>query len=229
MPQSILILSGGLDSTVSAWIAKEQSQPVLALTFDYGQRAARKEQEAAGKTAKALGVVHRVLSLPWLRELTGTALVSSDKPLPSLKEEDLENLAKGRKSAAAVWVPNRNGLFLSIAACYAESLDAKILVTGFNAEEGITFPDNSAPFVRAADEFFWYATQKKVRVVSHTLAWNKAQIVRKAAELKIPFQDLWFCYEGGKAPCRRCESCLRAFRAFREAGIRDPWSSPHAD
>lgn len=223
MEKSILILSGGLDSTVSSWIAKENSEPVLALTFDYGQKAALKEQEAAKKTAGSLGVPHRILPLPWLAELTRTALVSSEKEIPRLKENELDDLEKGRKSAAAVWVPNRNGLFLNVAACYAEALDAEILVTGFNAEEGIAFPDNSAPFVRASDEFFWYSTQKKIRVVSPTLKWNKTEIARKAAELGVPLRDLWFCYEGGPAPCRRCESCLRAFRAFREAEIGDPW------
>jgi 7-cyano-7-deazaguanine synthase len=194
------------------------------LTFDYSQKASRKEQEAAQKIARSLGVAHRVLSLPWLAELTTTALVAPHRDLPKIKESELDDLSAARKSAEAVWVPNRNGLFLNIAACYAEALDAEVLVTGFNAEEGITFPDNSAPFVRAADEFFWYSTQKKIRVVSHTLNWNKAEIVRKAVELGVPLKDLWFCYEGGKTPCRRCESCLRAFRAFREAGIGNPWS-----
>lgn len=229
MEKSILILSGGLDSTVSSWIAKENSSPVLALTFDYGQKATLKEQEAAKKIARFLGVPHRILSLPWLAELTSTALVARDRNLPQPAEKDLDDPSQGNKTAKAVWVPNRNGLFLNVAACYAEALDAEILVTGFNAEEGITFPDNSVPFVRASDEFFWYSTQKKVRVVSPTLKWNKAEIARKAIKMGVPLKDLWFCYDGGKSPCRRCESCLRAFRAFRKAEIKDPWSKTDAN
>jgi 7-cyano-7-deazaguanine synthase len=223
--KSILILSGGLDSAVSAWMEHQETErrPVLALTFDYGQRASRKEQEAARKTAEHLKIAHRILSIPWLAELTTTSLVAHDTPLPHLQEKELDDLTKSKKSAAAVWVPNRNGIFLNIAAAYAEALGASTLITGFNAEEGVTFPDNSAPFVRAADEFFWYSTQNQVKVLSHTLKWNKADIARKAVELKIPLADLWFCYEGGDAPCGRCESCMRDFRAFREAGISNPW------
>lgn len=223
--KSILILSGGLDSTVSSWIAREESVPILALTFDYGQKASAREQEAAGKTAARLNVPHRILALPWLKELTNTALVSPKENLPKINVKDLDDPLRSRKSAEAVWVPNRNGVFLNISAAYAESLGAEILVTGFNAEEGITFPDNSAPFVRAADEFFWYSTQKKIRVVSFTLPWNKPKIAQKAKELGVPLQDLWFCYDGGRKPCRTCESCLRAFRAFREAEIEDPFAN----
>jgi 7-cyano-7-deazaguanine synthase len=220
-PKSILILSGGLDSTVSSWIAKSETDPVLALTFDYGQRAAEREIESARKTSERLKTPHRVIALPWLKELTATGLVNAAVRLPSLKERDLDDLDKGRKSAEAVWVPNRNGLFLNVAACFAESMGASVLVTGFNAEEGMTFPDNSAAFVRSADEFFWFSTMKKIRVTSYTLAWTKREIARRAKVLELKPRDVWFCYEGGPLPCRVCESCLRAFRAFREEGLGD--------
>ncbi len=217
--KSILILSGGLDSTVSGWIAKKETDPVLALTFDYGQRAAGREGEAAAKIAGHLKVPHRIIRFPWLAELTRTSLVDRGTELPHLQEKDLNDPAKGKESAAAVWVPNRNGLFLNVAACFAESLDATLLVTGFNAEEAATFHDNSAAFVETADRFFHYSTQKEVKVTSYTLNLTKVEIAKKARELGVPFQDLWFCYEGGDAPCRVCESCLRDFRAFREAGV----------
>lgn len=219
-PSSILILSGGLDSTVSSYIAARETRPLLALTFDYGQRAAVREKEASRRIADRLKVPHRVLILPWLAEITKTSLVDKNTSLPHPKEDELDDPAKGKAGAAAVWVPNRNGLFLNIAASYAESLGAEILVTGFNAEEGIAFPDNSAPFIQSANEFFWYSTQKKIRVVSPAISWNKVEIARKARSLGIPLNEIWFCYDGKKEPCRLCESCLRAFRAFREAEIR---------
>ncbi len=217
--KSILILSGGLDSTVSSLLAGHETRPVLALTFDYGQRAAEREKAAAKKTADRLEVPHKILALPWLKELTHTSLVDTRSALPNVGEKDLDDPAKGRESAKAVWVPNRNGLFLNIAACFAESLGAEVLVTGFNAEEGVTFPDNSAAFARSADDFFWFSTLSKVRVVSYTLDWNKREIAGRAKDLGVKPEDVWFCYEGGLEPCKSCESCLRAFRAFREAGL----------
>lgn len=223
MKKSILVLSGGLDSTVSSLLASQETRPLLALTFDYGQRAALKEQESSRKIAKRLEVPHQVLSLPWLSQMTSTALVNRSLPLPHLQKSELDNLTLTSRSAASVWVPNRNGLFLNMAACFAESLGADVLITGFNAEESVTFPDNSPDFVEAADRFFYYATQRHVQVQSYTLHLNKIEIVKRAVDLHVSFKDLWFCYEGGEVPCRTCESCLRAFRAFQQAGVQDPW------
>ncbi len=220
-PKSILILSGGLDSTVSAWIAREQTQPLLALTFDYGQRAVIREIESATATCKILGVRHKVISLPWLSEMTDTALVNRKQPLPMLKESELDS-AKTQATAKAVWVPNRNGVFLNIGAATAESLGADLLVTGFNREEGTTFPDNSAPFVRAADEFFWYSTLSKVKVLSYTQAMTKREIAARARALGIDLEKIWFCYEGGEKPCRKCESCARFYRAVADLAPHPP-------
>lgn len=215
--KSILLLSGGLDSTVASHIAKIETHPILALTFDYGQRAASQEKKAAADTSRRIQVPHRIIELPWLRELTKTGLVNAEAKLPEPREKDLDDPVKGRKTAAAVWVPNRNGLFLNIAACFAESMGAELIITGFNAEEGVTFPDNSAAFVRSADDFFWFSTLNKTKVVSYTLEWNKPAIARKALELGVHPSDVWSCYESGPLPCQVCESCLRLARAFREA------------
>ena len=222
-PQSILILSGGLDSAVSSAIAVEKTKPILALTFNYGQKAAMQEINAASKIAAFLKVPHKTIQIPWLAELTKTALVSPQKNPPKLDEASLSNKALVVDTAAQVWVPNRNGLFLNIAATFAESLDAPWIVTGFNKEEAMTFPDNSSAFIQTADEFFRYSTQTKVRVTSYTLEWDKVEIAKQAKERHIPIQDLWFCYLGEEKPCTTCESCVRDFRALRIAGIPNPW------
>ena len=216
MEKSILILSGGLDSTVSAWIAREQTKPLLALTFDYSQRAVQREIESAAATCQILGVRHEIVPLPWLAAITPTALVNREAELPALKESELDSV-KTQATARAVWVPNRNGVFLNVGAAYAESLGADLLVTGFNAEEATTFPDNSAPFVRAADEFFWYSTLTKVKVTSFTQGMTKREIAAKARELGVDLGKVWFCYEGEERPCRKCESCARFDRAVHHA------------
>jgi len=210
--KSVALLSGGLDSTVSLAQARREGEVVLALTFDYGQQAARREGEASARLAGHFGVPHRVLELPFLAGITGTALVRGEVPEPD--REDLDDPKRARATAAAVWVPNRNGLFVNIAACFAESLGAGWIITGFNREEAATFPDNTPEFVAAANAALAFSTANGVRVVSYTQRLSKAEIVQLGRRLGVPLEWVWSCYRGGPAPCGRCESCRRLQRAL---------------
>ena len=204
--KGVAILSGGLDSTVSLAVAVRRMEVVLALTFDYGQRAARRERAAAARIARRYRVPHRVLEVSWLGRLTRTALVNRRARLP--KNE------MSVRSAKAVWVPNRNGVFIEIAAAHAESLGARRLVTGFNREEAVTFPDNSPAYVAAVNRALGYSTANGVQVVSYTADLDKRAIVRLARRLDAPLDWIWPCYEGGRRWCGSCESCLRSLRAL---------------
>jgi 7-cyano-7-deazaguanine synthase len=203
--KAVALLSGGLDSTVA--FAMRAHDAVLALTIDYGQRAAKREIAAARATAKRHGVPHRVLKLPWL---SGGALTDRSKGLPS---PNLWETADTVQSAAAVWVPNRNGVFIAAAAAHAERLGASRIVVGFNREEAATFADNSPAFLAAANRALRFSTRNGVRVESPTLKWDKTRIVREAKRRSIRLDDVWPCYEGRADWCRKCESCLRALRA----------------
>src|SRR5689334_9146069 len=204
--KGVAILSGGLDSTVSLAAATRTMDVVLAITFDYGQRAAKRERAASAAIAKHYRIPHKVLAVPWLAELTGTALVNRRAKLP-LNEMSV-------RSAKAVWVPNRNGVFIEIAAAHAESLGATRLITGFNKEEAVTFPDNSPQYVAAVNRALSYSTANGVRVVSFTGNFDKKQIVNLGRRLDAPLKFIWPCYEGGKRWCGECESCLRSLRAL---------------
>lgn len=214
--KAIIILSGGLDSSVALHMSKERYDFVLALTFDYGQRAARKEEEAAQKFCKLLNIPHRCIEISWLKEITRTALVNSSEKLPELQKNELDNMSITLKSASAVWVPNRNGVFINIAASFAESLSAQAIISGFNAEEADTFPDNSEIFVKQINESLFYSTQNHCFVEAPTISMNKIEIVKEALKMKFPFEYLWSCYEGGEKMCGKCESCLRSKRAYLE-------------
>lgn len=211
---SVLCLSAGLDSTVNLAVACRKGKVRLALTFDYGQRAAKREAARAKALARHYGVPWEIVRLPWLATITDTALVARGRKLPRLKAGQLDDRRRTLKSAAAVWVPNRNGVFLNVAAAFAESLGTREVVMGFNKEEGATFPDNTPAFGRAASGAFRYSTRNGVRVVSHTARMDKRQIVSLARRLKVPLDLVWPCYEGGRRPCGRCESCLRFARAI---------------
>jgi 7-cyano-7-deazaguanine synthase len=217
--QQIVLLSGGLDSAVCLAKGVRVGEVKLALNFDYGQLAARREQAQAGALAAHYGVPFEVLDLPFLARLTGTALVAVDQNLPELDRGQLDNPELTRASANSVWVPNRNGLFLNIAACYAESLGCEAIVAGFNAEEAQTFPDNSSEYAEAVNRAFDYSTRGMVRVISYTQELTKPQIVQLGAELGLPFDLLWSCYRGEEQMCGRCESCQRLKRGLAEAGL----------
>lgn len=213
---AIALLSGGLDSAVALRLAQRTHAIVLALTFDYGQRAAPREIEASRALCRACSVEYRAIALPWLAESTRTALVDRSHPLPSVAPAELEEGAAAR--AEAVWVPNRNGVFIAIAAALAEAKGCGAVVAGFNAEEAATFPDNSSSFVEATDRSLALSTRTGVRLLCPTVAMTKEEIARRAVDLEIDPGLLWPCYDGGERLCGRCESCARTIRAFRKIG-----------
>ncbi|MDQ0287657.1 7-cyano-7-deazaguanine synthase [Desulfofundulus luciae] len=217
--KSIVLLSGGLDSTVSMAQALREGQVELCLTMDYGQRAAAREIAAASALAAYYKLAHRVIQLPFLGEVTTTSLVNREETIPEPLEESLNDPQQATATAAAVWVPNRNGLFINIAACFAEALGCEQVVTGFNREEAATFPDNSLDFLEAINSSLAYSTASGVRVVSYTARLNKVEIVRLGQYLGVPWHLIWSCYYGGQTMCGRCESCRRLGRAMAAAGL----------
>ena len=210
MTSGVALLSGGLDSGVAAaMFVAAGGQLALCLYCDYGQRAAVREEAAARALAQRWRAPFAVVPLPWLGELaarTGSRLVrgTGDLPIGTAASPGDE------RSAAMVWVPARNAVFVAVAAAHAEALGAACVVAGFNREEAATFPDNSAAFLAAGTAFLAHGTRNRVEVASPTLAMDKVAIVEKARALGFVAADFWSCYEGGEAPCDRCESCLRS-------------------
>jgi 7-cyano-7-deazaguanine synthase len=223
--KAITLLSSGLDSVAALAIANESLEIEMAITFDYGQRATKKEIEYSRKVCEYFGIEHRIIKIDWLSEITSTSLVNRDTDVPSLSFEDIAETAPAmitRASAKAVWVPNRNGVMLNIAGAFAESRECDYLVVGFNGEEACTFPDNSFGFVQAIDKAFSYSTQNKVKVLAPLIELGKSEIVRRAIEVKAPLEYSWSCYHGGEIPCGKCESCIRRARAFKNECMKDP-------
>ncbi|MFO8078870.1 MAG: 7-cyano-7-deazaguanine synthase QueC [Armatimonadota bacterium] len=208
---SVVLLSGGLDSLVAAWAAREQHPPRLALTFDYGQRAAPREIEAALCIAAEMGVDHRLVKLPWMSRLMPDAL---GDPKSDLADAD----------DSSVWVPARNAVFISIAAAHAEALDCDTIICGFNAEEAATFPDNSPEFVRRCNEMLELGTQNHPTVISPTLDLTKPEIAALGVEIAAPLHLSWSCYAAGEEHCWKCPSCRRLRAALENAGLLDAWA-----
>jgi 7-cyano-7-deazaguanine synthase len=197
---------------VNLYRAVEESEVVLALTFNYGQRAAKREIEHAAALAQKVGTRHHVVELPWFRDFTKTSLVDSSQEIPT-SGVSIDDMNASTHSAKAVWVPNRNGIFLNIGAAFAEGLLADWLVPGFNFEEAQTFPDNSEAYLQAATRSLQFSTSNQVQVRCFTTNLTKPEIVKLGRVLKVPFDMIWTCYFGGEQQCGRCESCLRFVRA----------------
>jgi 7-cyano-7-deazaguanine synthase len=205
-PKSIILLSGGLDSTVSAAVARRRTQPIFALTFDYGQRAAKMEIAASKKICRFLKIKHKLVRLPFFKEFRRLMLLGEAKG--ALKK--FENVRD-------LWIPNRNGLFINIAACFAEYYGASIIVTGFNREEAQEFPDNSERFLRAVNRSLKYSTLSNVEVRSYVLQYTKKEIYGLGLKYKAPLELVYSCYLGGKNMCGKCASCRRLIQAKKQA------------
>lgn len=208
MTRSIILLSGGLDSLVSLGLKKDELNVELGLTFDYGQKSASKEIEASRKICEHYNIKHKVIKLDWLKDITQTSLVS-DKDVPTGMElEDSFNSAK------SVWVPNRNGLFLNIAGCFADSYGYNYILIGANKEEAQTFSDNTQDFINAVNGEFEFSTQVSPKVVAPLINCDKNDIVMLALKNNVPLELTMSCYQDGEGHCGICESCSRLKNAL---------------
>ena len=220
--KAVCLLSGGLYSTTClAWALRHGYEP-YALSFDYGQRH-RVELEAARKVAEAFGAAaHRTAKID-LR-VFGHSALTDDIDVPKGRNE-----AQMGEGIPITYVPARNTIFLSFALAWAEVLEANDIVIGVNALDYSGYPDCRPEFIAAFETMANLATKTGVegrtRVKIHTplIDLSKADIVRLAAELGVPFGLTHSCYDPDASgrPCGECDSCLLRARGFREAGVVD--------
>lgn len=215
---NLVLLSGGLDSAVNLLLAKERGGVALAVTVDYGQRAAARELEKARALCRTEGVRHRVVRCRWVGEYSEDALTTPQRPLPRPRGDEINHVRQQGRFPGSVWVPNRNGLLVNVGACIAEALGIPWVVMGLNAEEGEVFPDNSAGFVREVNRALSYSTLTRVRLRSFTIKCDKREILSMALKLGLPLDRLWSCYNGEEFMCGECESCARLLAAAADIG-----------
>ncbi|GFO96630.1 archaeosine biosynthesis protein queC [groundwater metagenome] len=218
--KSIVLLSSGLDSAVAFKEAFDRCDEVLCVTFDYGQRARKREIEFAKAICKQFRVGHIIIELPWYGNFRGA--LTGVGELPKISSSDLDNKEVTEKTAEQVWVPARNVVFLSIGAALAENYRFDLIVTGFDAEEAATFPDNTPEFVESFNRMLTTGTMTHPEVYTPLISMSKTDIVKRGLEIGAPLEWSWSCYEGEEMPCGECESCLRRVRAFDAAGANDP-------
>lgn len=222
-PRAVVLLSGGLDSTTTAAVAKADGFDVYALSVDYGQRH-RVELERAAAVAKALGVAdHRTVTLD-LRAIGGSAL-TADVAVP--KDRSADDMGHG---VPVTYVPARNTILLGLALGYAETVGAFDLFIGANVLDYSGYPDCRPEFLAAFEGLANLATKAgtegagRFRVHAPLLKWTKAEIIREGVRLGVDYAATLSCYDPDAAghACGRCDSCQLRRKGFAEAGVADP-------
>jgi 7-cyano-7-deazaguanine synthase len=211
---SLVVLSGGLDSTVCAAMAARE-EPVVAVTFDYDQRHAV-EIAAAARVAERLGADHLVVPID-LSQWGGSALTDPSIEIPPA----------GGDGIPVTYVPARNLVFLSIAVGVAEVRDVDSVWLGVNALDYSGYPDCRPEFVESFRATAALALKRGVEgrpvdVRAPLIDMAKPEIVRLGLSLGAPLELTWSCYRGGKTPCGACDSCVLRAKGFAEAGVADP-------
>jgi 7-cyano-7-deazaguanine synthase len=212
--KTVVILSGGLDSTTLLYHLRDAKHELKALSIDYGQRHDR-ELEAARRICELVKVEHRILDLTSLVGVLGSNALSDqtvDVPHGSYQESTMK----------VTTVPNRNMIMLSVAIGWAVSLKFDAVAFGAHAGQYTPYPDCRPPFAAAMNCAAHLCDWEPIQVLSPFVYWDKGAIVKRGHELGVPFQLTWSCYEGGATHCGACSTCLDRKEAFRRIGLTDP-------
>jgi len=217
--KAVVLFSSGLDSTTCLYWAMAQGYICETLSISYGQRHVR-EIETAKKIGERLQIKQHFVSLnlPWLA--SGCSLTNTTEKLPDVS---IEQIKEG--GIPSTYVPGRNLLFLSLAASLADSIGADCIIAGPNAVDFSGYPDCTPDFYKAAAQAINLGTKigvyEGIEVLAPLMYLSKAEIVKLAEQLKVPFELTWSCYAGGEKPCGHCDSCKLRAQGFEQAGVHD--------
>ena len=221
--KAVVLLSGGLDSTTTLAIAKQERFEVYALSFCYGQRH-QVELDNAREVAKEMGVTKHIILDIDLRPFGGSAL-TSDIEVP--KDRSAQEMDSG---IPITYVPARNTIFLSLALAWAEVIEAETIFIGVNALDYSGYPDCRPEFISAYENMANLATKSaveglnKIKIQTPLINLTKAQIIKRGIELGVDYSITSSCYdpEPNGAPCEKCDSCQLRAKGFAEANTVDP-------
>lgn len=214
---AVCLVSGGMDSCVTAAIAAKENPELAFLHVSYGQRTESRERRAFDELANHYGVTRRLaVSIEHLKEIGGSSLTDQSIPVTEA------NLAS--RAIPTSYVPFRNAHLLSIAASWAEAIGAQRIYIGAVADDSSGYPDCRPEFYEAFQGAIDAGTRPETRVeiVTPVIHLRKSEIVRRGLELAAPLELTWSCYQAEDKACGRCDSCALRLRAFRDAGIADP-------
>lgn len=217
MNRAICLVSGGMDSCVTAAIAVRENEEIAMLHVSYGQRTEARELCAFNEIANFYGVTKKLaISIEYLAKIGGSSL--TDKAI-EVTEADLES-----KEIPTSYVPFRNANMLAIATSWAEVLGASRIYIGAVAEDSSGYPDCRPEFFEVFEKVIEAGTKPdtSIKILTPIIHLSKAEIVQKGIELNAPLNLTWSCYRNTEKACGTCDSCALRLRGFERAGIKDP-------
>jgi 7-cyano-7-deazaguanine synthase len=214
--KAVVILSGGMDSTTAAFIAKHQGYEIIPLHFNYNQRTEKRELKAFNDICDFLGVKQRyVIDLPFFKQIGASALVDKNLKVPT----------DGIKPGIPItYVPFRNGIFLSVAAAIAEKEGAEAIFIGVVEEDSSGYPDCKEEFIKHMQDAINAGTkpETKIEIKTPLIHLKKEDIVKEAIKYNVPLHLTWSCYQNEEKACGVCDSCRLRLKGFEKAGVKDP-------
>jgi len=214
--KSVVLISGGMDSLVTAAIAVSESSETYFLHVNYGQKTSKRELESFERICEFYRPQgYKVIELNWFKEIGGSSLTDANMPILDHGESH---------GIPFTYVPFRNANLLCMAVSWAEVIAAERVYIGAVEEDSSGYPDCRKVFFKAFDKAIESGTATSTVICIHTpvIDMNKAEIVSKGMELGVPFEFSWSCYKNDDIACGKCDSCQLRLKAFRRANAIDP-------
>ena len=216
--KAICILSGGMDSTLASYMAKNDGYEIIAVHFNYGQRTQDRELKAFRDICDDLKILEKYeIDIPFFTQIGASALTDKNIDVP------IGGIEAG---VPITYVPFRNGIFLSITAAIAEKEGATAMYIGVVQEDSSGYPDCTDSFIDKMAKAINQGTKEETNIEIRTplVHLSKAQIVQEAIKLNVPLEHTWSCYKEEKEACGVCDSCRLRLNGFKIAGVKDPIS-----
>lgn len=211
--KTILVYSGGMDSTTLLYHLLDLKHEVKAISFNYGQRHSR-ELEMAKKTCEKLGVEHKIIDINFMRDIASNSSLTGDIATPH-GHYAAENMK-------LTVVPNRNMIMYSIAIGWAVNIGYDAIAVGVHAGDFEVYPDCRPVFIQKLKEIAQVANFSLIDVLAPFLLMTKGDIAKRGIELNVDFSITQTCYEGTEKPCMKCGACSERIGSFANAGVKDP-------
>ncbi len=214
--KAICILSGGMDSTLASYIAKNDGYEIIAVHFNYGQRTQDRELKAFRDICDDLEILEKYeIDIPFFTQIGASALTDKTIDVPTGGVE---------AGVPITYVPFRNGIFLSITAAIAEKEEATAMYIGVVQEDSSGYPDCTDEFIADMKKAINQGTKKDthIDILTPLVHLSKAQIVQEAMKLNVPLEHTWSCYKEEDEACGICDSCRLRLNGFKLANQIDP-------